>query len=100
MLTESSRSKIQDILKRLAKGNQISLQERVYVDKFADNDQTVANWLNRARRLQRNSLSENGIDDLLNQLDLCSPDPQTSYMPEEDDLGEWFAGAPSWLSRS
>ncbi len=100
MLPTSTRLRLQDILERVAKGNEVNLEERIYLHKFADRDQTVASWLKRAKRLQQKEQSKDGIDHLLNELDLGSPDPQNIYRPEEDDLGEWFGGAPSWLGRS
>ena len=50
--------------------------------------------------LQRNKLTDNPIEELLNGLDLCSSDPHSTYNPDQDDLGEWFSGAPSWIRRS
>ncbi len=101
MLSSSTSNQIKRILERIAAGSEISFQERALVDEFADKNQTVANWLKRARRMQMGSnLQPNQIDHLLNDLDLGSPDPDTNFKPNDDDLGEWFCGAPSWLGRS
>ncbi len=100
MLSTSTRLRLENILSRIANGEEVSLQERVYVHKFADRDQTVSSWLKKARRLQQKSSNSDCIDKLLNDLALGSSDPRSSYQPEEDDLGEWFGGAPSWLGRS
>ena len=100
MLTTSSRLRIQEILSRLAKGDQVTLQERIYINKYAARDQNVSTWLRKASRIQRNKHISNPIDELLNGLDLCSEEPHSIYKPEEDDLGEWFSGAPSWIRRS
>ena len=100
MLSTSTRLRLQDILKRLARGEEVSLPERVYVHKFADRDQTVSSWLNKARRLQQKDQPQDSVDHLLDDLGLCSPDPESSFRPGEDDLGDWFRGAPSWLGRS
>ena len=100
MFSQTIRLRLQEILSRVANGQEISLQERLYLDKFADRDQKVSSWFKRALRLQQQNKASNGIDELLADLDLCSPDPQSIYHPEEDDLGEWFGGAPSWLGRS
>ena len=48
----------------------------------------------------RNKLNTNPLDELLNGLDLCSSDPHSTYNPDQEDLGEWFSGAPSWIRRS
>tara|TARA_Y100001968_G_scaffold135660_1_gene123735 strand:- start:78 stop:380 length:303 start_codon:yes stop_codon:yes gene_type:complete len=100
MLTTSARLRIEEILSRLANGDVVSLQERIYINKFASRDQNVSNWLKRASHYQRNTLSSHPIDKLLNELDLSSEDPHSEYNPNRDDLGEWFSGAPSWIRRS
>ncbi len=100
MLTTSSRLRIQEILQRLALGNEVTLEERIYINKYASRYQNVSSWLRKASNLQRNKHSSNPIDELLNGLDLCSSDPQSTFNQDQDDLGEWFSGAPSWIRRS
>ena len=100
MLTTSSRLRIQEILSRLALGNQVALEERIYITKYAKNNQNVSTWLQKALCTQRKKHISSPIDELLNGLDLCSDDPHSTYDPEKDDLGEWFSGAPSWIRRS
>lgn len=100
MLTTSSRLRIQEILQRLALGNEVTLDERIYINKYASRDQNVSAWLNKASNLQRNKLISNPIDELLDGLDLCSSDPHSTFNKDQDDLGEWFSGAPSWIRRS
>ena len=100
MLTTSTRLRIQEILTRIAKGKEVTLDERIYINKHASNNQNVSAWLRKASYLQRNKLIPNSSDELLNGLDLCSSDPYSTFNPEQDDLGEWFSGAPSWIRRS
>ena len=100
MLTTSSRIRIQEILTRLSKGNQVTLEERIYINKYASRNQNVSAWLRKASYLQRNKISCDPIEELLSGLDLCSSDPHSTFDPDEDKLGEWFSGAPSWLRRS
>ncbi len=100
MLSPSLRNKVKEILQRVARGETVSLDERLYIHNLADRDQEVGSWLTRARRRQQNKKSNDSIEDLLNNLDLGSPDPQGFYKPDQEDLGEWFGGAPSWLGRS
>ena len=101
MLTTSSRLRIQEILIRLSNGNQVTLEERIYINKYARKNQNVSSWLRKATRMQRNlTISNNPIDELLNGLDLNSDEPDSQFKPERDDLGEWFSGAPSWVRRS
>ncbi len=100
MLNTSTRLKIQEILNRIANGNEVSLKERIYINKFASSNQNVSDWLRKASNIQRNKRNLHPIDELLNGLNICSPDPTSTYNPDQDDLGEWFSGAPSWIRRS
>ena len=99
MLSTTTRLKIQEILDRLAKGAEVSFEERVYLRKFADRDQSVSSWLNRAKRVQQHSVPLDSLESLLNDLDIATSEPDSNFKPE-DDLGDWFSGAPSWLGRS
>ena len=81
-------------------GKEVTLQERIYINTYATKNQNVSNWLRKASRIQRNQAISNPIDELLNELDLNEDDPNSRYNPDQDDLGEWFSGAPSWLRRS
>ena len=100
MLTTSSRLRIQEILSRIARGDQVTLEERIYINKYATKNQNVSTWLRKASRIQRKKDLSNPIDNLLDGLDLCSEEPHSAYNPEQDDLGEWFSGSPSWIRRS
>ncbi len=100
MLTTTSRLRIQEILTRISTGKKVTLEERIYINKYSKNNQDVSNWLRKASRIQRQEQITNQIDELLNGLDLSSDEPQVTYNPDHDDLGEWFSGAPSWIRRS
>ena len=97
MLTTSTRLKLQNICAQMAQGASITLQDRVYLQKFADRDRTVNSWLRRAQRHRQNG-SQKGLDGLIADLDLGSDDP--GDQPEsDDDLGDWFSNASPWLRR-
>ncbi len=100
MLTTTSRLRIQEILTRLSMGKQVTLEERIYINKYATRNQNVSSWLRKASRIQRQEKINNQIDELLNGLDLNADEPHVTYNPDHDDLGEWFSGAPSWIRRS
>ena len=100
MLTTTSRLRIQEILTRLSMGKQVTLEERIYINKYATRNQNVSSWLRKASRIQRKEKVKNQIDELLNGLDLNADEPHVTYNPDHDDLGEWFSGAPSWIRRS
>ena len=100
MLTTTSRLRIQEILTRLSMGKEVTLEERIYINKYATKNQNVSSWLRKASRIQRQEKINNQIDELLNGLDLSADEPHVTYDPDHDDLGEWFSGAPSWIRRS
>ena len=100
MLSTTSRLRIQEILTRLSMGKEVTLEERIYIIKYATKNQNVSSWLRKASRIQRQTKITNQIDELLNKLDLSSVEPNSTYNPDHDDLGEWFSGAPSWIRRS
>lgn len=105
MLTPSTRLRLQAILERISADQPVSLQERIYVQKFADRDQGVAAWLLKARRQQLQvapgeTATRDGIDHLLDQMNLGPADPDTAYRPGDDDIEGWFGGAPGWVRRS
>ena len=103
MLTTKTRLRLQGILRRLATGQPVTLNERIELQKHADRDPTVSAWLRRARRRQcqqPNGSDSDGLDNLLNQMDIGAHEPNSGFDPDQDDLGDWFGGAPSWLRRS
>ena len=100
MISSKTIRYIKEVLKRLSSGDSVTLEERIYIQKAADEDQKVSSWLKRARRLQDGEESKSSVDKLINDLDLGSLDSDSLYKPNPDDLGNWFTGAPSWVSRS
>jgi len=100
MLSARTRQRLNEILSRLANNQPVELEERVYLHKFADNDQTVASWLDKAQRQKHSVEPKDSLDNLIDNLNLGSADPETAFRPGDEDLGEWFSGAPSWLGRS
>ncbi len=81
-------------------GNQVTLEERIYINKYAASNQKVSSWLRKASHIQRKKPIANQIDELLYGMDLAPEEPNSTYNPDRDDLGEWFSGAPSWIRRS
>ena len=100
MLTTQTRLRLQAILRRLASGCQVTLAERIELHTFADHDSTVAAWLRRACRRQRQRQRPLQEDVLLQELDLGCSEPDGNFHADRDDLEDWFGGAPSWLRRS
>lgn len=100
MLTPATRLRLQAILARIGNDEPVTLQERIYVQKFADHDQGVALWLRQARRRRSEAAPVDGIDRFLDALQLGPSEPEAPYRPGEDDIEDWFGNAPGWLRRS
>ena len=101
LLSHQKRLKIQGIIKRILRDQEISLKERIYVEKFAQHNSTISLWLKKANSLRRNGVkSENGIDKLLQSLGIDALNKENHFNPIEDDISDWFSGAPDWLKRS
>ncbi len=100
MLSTTTRKRLENILARMSAREEVSLEERIYLQKFADRDQTVATWLSKAKKAQQEFKPKDAIDQLLDGLQLGFSDPEEDFKKGEDDLGDWFSGAPSWLGRS
>lgn len=100
MLTPATRLRLQNIIERLAQSQSVSLQERIYVQKFADRDPSVGSWLRRALRRRIEGPPASGLDGFLASMDLGEPGPDGRFDQERDDLGDWFSGSPDWLRRS
>jgi hypothetical protein len=100
MLTPATRLRLQEIIGRISNEQPVSLHERIYLQKFADRDPTVAGWLRRARRRQLVGDPQGGLDRLLADLDVGEVEPDLPCPIDPDDIGDWFSGAPGWLRRS
>ena len=44
--------------------------------------------------------NDGGIDNLLQSLGIDGLDKENHFNPNEDDISDWFGGAPGWLRRS
>ena len=101
LLSNQKRLKIQDIIKRISLDKEVSLKERIYVEKYAQHSSTISLWLKKANSLRRNGQqNQNGINSLLQSLGIDGLDKEDHFNPNEDDISDWFGSAPDWLRRS
>ena len=101
LLSNQKRLKIQGIIKRIVQDKSISLEERIYIEKFAQNNSTISLWLKKANSFRRSGVkNDGGIDNLLQSLGIDGIDRENHYNPDEDDISDWFGSAPSWIRRS
>ena len=52
-LTTQTRQKIKEIVKKISKDEQVTLEERIYVEKLAKHNSTIWTWLKKANSLRR-----------------------------------------------
>ena len=100
LLNNQKRLKIQGIIKRIAQDKSITLEERIYVEKFANHNSTISLWLKKASSYRRNGIKNDGIDNLLQSFGIDGINKENHFNPNEDDISDWFGGAPGWLRRS
>ena len=101
LLSNHKSLKMQGIIKRIARDKSITLEERIYVEKFVYDNSTISLWLKKANSLRRNGIkSDGGIDNLLQSFGIDGLNKENHFNPNEDDISGWFGGAPTWLRRS
>ena len=101
LLSNAKRLKIQGIIKRIAQDKSITLKERIYVEKFAHHNSTISLWLKKANSFRRNGVKTDcEIDNLLQLFGIDGLNKEDHFNPNEDDISDWFSGAPDWLRRS
>ena len=101
ILSNQKRLKIKGIIRRISLDEEISLEERIYVEKFARHNSTISFWLKKANSLRRyGSKGKDSIDNLLQILGIDGLDKENHFKPNQDDISGWFGGSPDWLKRS
>ena len=100
-LTNKTRLKIQDIVKRISQDKPVSLEERIYVEKFSKHNSTISIWLKKANSFRRyGKQNADGINGLIQSLGLDGLETENHFDPKNDDLADWFSGSPDWVRRS
>lgn len=94
MLSTAYRLRLEEITQRIAAHQEVSLDDMIWAEKLASNNQHAAKILRQARRKAATpNMQEGDMDDFLNQLDLGEPDPtnhKTSFNSPEE-IAEWFS---------
>ena len=68
MLSPKKRTLVKEILKKMAIGAPVSLEERKYLHKCADQDQTISSWHHMARKQSLKKRNETKASDSLENL--------------------------------
>lgn len=100
-LSNQTRLKIQAIIRRISLDEQVSLNERIFVEKNAKHSSTVWTWLKKANSLRRyGKENQEGIGGLIQSLGLDGLESENHFDPKNDDIADWFSGSPDWVRRS
>jgi membrane protein involved in colicin uptake len=94
MLSTQYRLKLEGICEKIAKQQEVSLEEMIWAEKLAKANQTAARFLRQARRKAENpNMQEGDLDDFLNQLDIGGFGHESKGIrgfDSPDDIAEWF----------
>jgi len=93
MLSTSYRIRLENICERIARGEEVSLDDMVWAQKLASHNQSAAKIMRQSRRIsQTPTMKEGDLDDFLNQLDLGDPDISNhkTKFDGPDDIANWF----------
>jgi hypothetical protein len=93
MLSTAYRVKLEEIAGRIARHEEVSLEEMVWCEKLSAHNSHAAKILRQARRAASTpTMQEGDMDDFLNQLDLGSPDPtrHKTGFDSVDEIVDWF----------
>ena len=100
-LTNKTRLKIKDIIKRISVDEKVTLEERIYVEKLAKHNSTIWTWLKKANSLRRYGKQDSdGINGLIQNLGLDGFGNENHFDPRNDDIADSFSGSPDWVRRS
>ena len=101
LLSNQKIFKIKEIIKRISLDKEVSLNERIYIEKYAKHNSTISLWLKKANTIRRHGLQrKRGINGLLQSLGIDGLDKENHFNPNKDDISDWFGGAPDWIKRS
>ena len=93
MLSTKYRQRLEFICDRIAKGEEVKLEDMIWASKLAKANHSANEMLRKARRLAKNpDMPEGGIDDFMTQMGIGEPDPSNHRkgFDSADDITEWF----------
>ena len=93
MLSTAYRLRLEEIAGRIARHEEVGLDDIMWAQKLAAHNAHAAKILRQARRAASTpTMQEGDMDDFLNQLDLGSPDPtrHKTGFDSVDEIVDWF----------
>jgi hypothetical protein len=93
MLSTAYRLRLEEIAGRIARHEEVGLEDIMWAQKLSAHNAHAAKILRQARRAASTpTMQEGDMDDFLNQLDLGSPDPtrHKTGFDSVDEIVDWF----------
>jgi hypothetical protein len=93
MLSTQTRLRLQEIAGKIEKGEEVSLDDMIWAEKWSKNNRSAAEIIRKARRISIQGEGEKGsLDEFLQIMDLGNPDPSDhkSHFNGPDDIVDFF----------
>ena len=92
MLSTTYRLRLEFICKCIANGEEVKLDDMVWVQKLAKANTTANEMLKKARRQSSQDIQEGSMDDFMNRMGLGDPDPSNykTGFNSADEIVDWF----------
>ena len=92
MLSTKYRLRLEFICKCIANGEEVKLDDMIWVEKLAKSHTLARDWLKQARRQAAQDIEEGSTDDFLNRMGLGDPDPSNykKGFKGADEIVDWF----------
>jgi len=92
MLSTAYRLRLEFICKCIANGEEVKLDDMVWVQKLAKANTTANEMLKKARRQSSQDIQEGSMDDFMNRMGLGDPDPSNykTGFDSAEDIRDWF----------
>ncbi len=103
MLSATYRIRLEKIAEKIARGEEVSLEDMIWANKLSSHNAHAAKIMRQARRTAANqNMVEGSMDDFLNQLDIggigheakgidgsSTVDDIIDFFKRDDDEGNW-----------
>ena len=92
MLSTQYRLRLEFICKCIANGEDVKLEDMVWVQKLAKANTTANEMLKKARRQSAQDIQEGSMDDFMNRMGLGDPDPSNyrTGFDSAEEIVDWF----------
>ena len=94
MLSTQYRLRLEAICEKIAKGEEVSLEDMIWAEKLSKSNRSAATILRQSRRKAANpNMQEGSLDDFMNKMDLGDPDPSNhrTGFNSADDIIDFFS---------